>query len=306
MTELADSVTAYKGEDYRQFGSDLGTALRKVLLSNAADSSLPEGLPGKEVLGNVSDGLLRGLFGEGAEVDLKLPGDIDHEPTVIHVDLHQCVSNNLKFFQAAWSELMFFYAKRAAGVVPEKEKFEWGTAVGLTMLKVPDVMKKCSLGPTEQEALEDAIKGLATGGAGIRFSYKPPEGSEVSKSMLENHMAITVKDWAKMHWNDFGTDLGHLLQEMAVTVYNQKYMVDDHGVLRRRILDLSAGGAAAMTHLRTTAITVVFSLTSFVGFALLTILRAAKTRQGCGAPLSGGGSSASESDDDSVDTEAVE
>jgi len=153
---------------------------------------------------------------------------------MINVDLHTCASDNLKFFQAAWAEVMFFYAKRAVHAMPEEDKVQWATAVGFTMLQVPDVMQKCSLGPAEQTALEDAIKGLAEGGAGISFDYTAPQGSTVSKDMLENHMAITVKDWAKMKWKDFGIDLGHLLQEMAVTVYSQKYTVDDRGVLRRR------------------------------------------------------------------------
>jgi len=279
LTELADSVTSYKGEDYKKFGSDLGGALRKVLLSNTADSSLPEGLPGKEVLANVSNGLLRGLFGEGAELDLKLPGDIDHVPTVIQVDLHRCVSDNLKFFQEAWAEVMFFYAKHAAGAVAEQDKLQWATAVGFTMLQVPDVMTKCSLGTAEQEALEDAVKGLASGGAGISFDYKAPSGSEVSKDLLENHMAITVKDWAKMRWKNFGIDLGHLLQEMAVTVYDQKYVVDNRGILRQRILDLSAGGAPA-GGIGATAVTAALATAALVAFVgLATLLRAAKIGQ---------------------------
>lgn len=246
--ELARSVTAYKAKEYRNFGTDLGTALRKVLLSKVEPGQhLPEGLPGKDVIANITTGLLRGLFGEGAKLDIRIPGDLDRAPSSIHIDLHRCITKNLFFFQAVFQELMWFYARSAAGTLEKKEEVQWSTAVAFTMMKVPQALDRCNLGPKEQEMLEDAIKGMASKGEAIDLDVKMPDTKGISSDRLEKHLAITVQDWATQQWSTFGRDLGKLLQELAITVYERKYVLDSKGILRRaeeqRILQHRSTGA---------------------------------------------------------------
>lgn len=238
LKDLADAVEEFKLDNYRKFGWDFGRALRKVFLSHRGDSKLPEGLPSENVLANVTSGLIKGMFGIGAELDVKLVGDIDRVPQQLNIDLHKCISKNLAFFQSIWQEVMFIYAKRDAKA-SESDKVSWSTAVAFTMMNVPDAMDKCDLGPEKQEMLKDAVRGLVQGGEGLGYAYKAPESSKVSKDQIENHMAITAKDWASMKWSDFGEDMGHLLQEMAATAFSKKYSIDN-GVLRKHVLELSA------------------------------------------------------------------
>merc|ERR1719343_49375 len=40
VRELADALVAYKAKDFRKFGADLGTALRKVFLGSTNGQSL--------------------------------------------------------------------------------------------------------------------------------------------------------------------------------------------------------------------------------------------------------------------------
>ena len=91
VTELADARQSYQQGDFRTFGRDLGRVFRKVLLARNADGDLPEGLPDKLVLANVTAGMLRGFFGEGFALNIHTqPGD---DP--LHIDLHNCIGQNL-------------------------------------------------------------------------------------------------------------------------------------------------------------------------------------------------------------------
>merc|ERR1740121_807262 len=241
VRELADAIVAYKARDFGKFGTDLGTALRKVFLGTATGQgvALPEGLPDEEVVSNVTQGLLKGFFGEGSELRLTVPGDVDREPEVIEIDLHECIGNNMVFFQSIWAEVMWVYAKRSAKV-KTKEMGQWSTAVALTMMQLPKALDKCSMGPEEQQMLEDAIKGLASGNDGVSWDFRLPDSARVSNDRLEKHLAITVEDWADKRWTAFGEALGKLLQEMALTMFDRKYSFEG-GLLQKSLLGLSSG-----------------------------------------------------------------
>merc|ERR1719162_666824 len=116
MAELADAVTAYKEHEFKQFGSDIGTVLRKVFLSKRTGKglpTLPEGMPDPEVVSNVTRGLLEGFFGEGSEVDVLMGGDAMHAAQTLPIDLHSCINNNMAFFQSVYAEIMFFFAQKS-------------------------------------------------------------------------------------------------------------------------------------------------------------------------------------------------
>lgn len=221
VAELAEAIRGYEARDYRRFGAQLGLALRKALLSRGEGASLPEAAPGRRVVVNVTEGLLQGLFGPGAELDINVLGDIDRPPGSLKLDLHECVAENLGFLQAVWSEVMFFFGQRAAGALAEQDKMEWSGAVALTMLKLPRALEKCDLDPEQRRLLEGAVEALADGGAGLDLDVRGMR--PVDRARLEAQIAGAVEDWARMRWRAFGGDLGKLLQEMAVTVYDQKY-----------------------------------------------------------------------------------
>jgi len=128
---------------------------------------------------------------------------------------------------------MFVYTKKMAGVKP-KEQMQWSTAVAFTMMKLPKAMERCNMGPEEQQMLEDAIMGLASGHKALGWDFKLP-GMRLSNDELEKHLAITVEAWAEQQWLAFGQDLGHLLREMVLTVFSQKYTLDGNGLLQKRL-----------------------------------------------------------------------
>jgi len=231
VTELADALQAYQRNDFRTFGLDMGRVFRKVLLSNNTNGQLPEGLPSKVVLANVTAGLLRGFFGEGFALDIQTePG---YDP--VHVDLHECVGTNLPFFQTIFGTTMFFYGQKASqdqsgGNVQEKGSAPWGAALAMTMMQVPQAMSRCGLGESERDMLMDAVKRL---GAGLHYQLETPQATSISEDQVAHDMATTVKDWAQHEYYTFGLHLGGLLQEMYLEVYGQKWSVDASGTLRR-------------------------------------------------------------------------
>jgi len=238
--ELSAALLHWKQNNLTAFGHDLGTALRKVILSNNPNASLPEGMPGKEVMTNVSVGLVNGFFGDGFYLNI----DADHgKSPPMHIDLHKCLGDNLKFFQQVWASTMYFFAQRAAGARgvrvskrrAEKEQAKFGTVLAFTMMQFPRAMRKCNIGKEQEEMLMDAIKGMG----GLRFSFETPRGTTTSRDKAEKQLAKTVQAWSDQQWSGFGENLGILLQMFVLIVFKQKYTVDHEGRLRRQLLGLS-------------------------------------------------------------------
>merc|ERR1740139_223786 len=102
--------------------------------------------------------------------------------------------------------------------------------------------------------------GMASGNSGFGYKFKLPSGARPTNDQMEKHLAITIKAWAEKRWHSFGQDMGLLLQEMALTVFAQKYTVDSFGMLQKNMewqatpaqspmltyMVLSAGAAAAL------------------------------------------------------------
>jgi len=237
ISELSTALLAWKKGDPKEFGLNFGKAARKVLLSDAGPGGLPEGMPRKEVMANVSAGLIRGMFGEGASADIKIPGDVDHAPETIHVDLHSCVNKNLRFFQSAWAEVMWFFAQRHAKVLKEKEKMQWGTAVAFTMFQAPAALEKCGISREQKDMLMDSIKALGSGG-GLDVDMHMPNAGSLNKDKAEIEFANAAKDWSNMKWYNFGHDMGKMLEQAAVTV-EKKYYIGSDGGLKKRLIELS-------------------------------------------------------------------
>jgi len=245
IQELSNAVLAWKQGDPKGFGTNFGLAARKVLLSNTGANSLPEGLPRKEVMANVSAGLIQGMFGAGAAMDLKIPGDVDHAPEDVHVDLHQCVNDNLQFFQSAWSEALFFFAKKNAKVIEDKQKMQWGTAVAFTMMQAPGALEKCGINQEQKEMLMDSIKALGSGEGGLDMDVTMPKSDPLDKDKAETEFAQAAKDWAGMNWYQFGNDLGHMLEQAGAAKMSQKYYIGPDGGLKKRLVQLADARARA-------------------------------------------------------------
>lgn len=273
IEELTGAVLSWRKGDAKGFGSNLGLAARKVLLSEISKEGLPEGLPTKEVMANLTAGLVHGLFGEGAALDLKLPspggGNED-----IHVDLHQCVNDNLQFFQSAWSEVMFFMAKKDAKVIDDKVKMQWGTAVAFTMMQAPGALKKCGVSDDQKQMMEDALETLGSGMnmSEIGVDVTMPAEQPLTKELAATEFAQAAHDWTGKNWYGFGFDIGHMLGQAASNIEN-KYYIGSDGGLRKRLLGLAdarpqAPGSGSLLSLTFLAAVVAMPLVGAAAFRL--------------------------------------
>jgi len=113
--DLADAVDSFEKHHFHKFGTDIGTTLRKILLSDSNKATrLPEGVPEEVIIQQTTDGLMRGFFVAGAAMDVT---DTAHPDVNIHVDLHQCLAENSEFFKEIWMGLWNLIAQLAAGGV---------------------------------------------------------------------------------------------------------------------------------------------------------------------------------------------
>jgi hypothetical protein len=253
--EMSDAVEKYESKDLHGFGRDIGIALRKVLLSNSTTSSLPEGLPKADVLANVSEGLMEGFFGEGVGMDLKLRGSSSLHND-LHVDLHECMAKNVQFFQSIWASAMYLFAKeeiKGDGSNPAQKggNANLGTALAVTMMQVPQALRRCNITETQEAMLMDSVKALGHG-TSLRkalptLSFENAlDVSQMDKDTVALGVAETVKSWSKMDWEAFGKDLGKLLRAMVAKVFPQKYSVDATGRLQARLFPDGAPQRAAV------------------------------------------------------------
>jgi hypothetical protein len=273
--EMSDAVERYEAKDLHGFGKDVGISLRKVLLSNSTDSSLPEGLPKSDVLANVTQGLIGGFFGRGVGMDVQLRGP----ESTFRMDLHGCMKKNSKFFKSVWASTMFLFAKEDATGGGESSitsrlkhhRAQVGTALALTLMQVPKALRQCGITPAQEAMMLDSIKAL---GHGSKFRLKTPVSvDQLNKDTVALGVAETVKSWSAQDWQTFGRDLGKLLQAMAAEVFPQKYSVDGAGRLQAQILaDTSARGAVVTRVGGALHGAAGSSLAVVVGFGLLALL----------------------------------
>jgi hypothetical protein len=94
---LSDGIIAYEKKDWHRFGEDIGTALRKILMSNSKRGAhLPEGVPESSIIQETAEGLMNGFFARGTGVEITDKQD----PRVdIQLDLHRCIADNQEFFK---------------------------------------------------------------------------------------------------------------------------------------------------------------------------------------------------------------
>lgn len=283
LTEMADALKAYENKDVSKFGFLVGKAMRKIALEDETTSSLPEGKPSKMVIANVTDGFMKGFFGKGAHLEI----DSREDPAnPIQIDLNQCISKNLKYFERLYGSMMLVYgrqdakggdhAQRLSTKIQDRAQFTTGLA--FAMMQMPFVLRQCHLSERQVGEIMDGVKALG-GGTKWKFHTGNSEDGPPSKDKVASDMATSIEDWSNRRWNTFGGDLGQLLQEMAQKVFPQKYAIDEDGSLRKLIQEAEeggadqAGGGSALTP-------VMLGVTVMLLLAALVVLKSRRSLQG--------------------------
>mmetsp|Transcript_63596 Transcript_63596/g.175892 ORF Transcript_63596/g.175892 Transcript_63596/m.175892 type:complete len:291 (+) Transcript_63596:22-894(+) len=237
---------AYEEKDPSRFGNDVGIALRKVFLSTNAQGGLPEGMPGERELANVTAGYLKGFFGPGTAMKINFSKN-PNSPAII--DMHTCVSENIRFFQQMWASTMYLFAQKAVGVPKTQQaqssntqsnEVQFGTMVAFTMMELPGAMDKCNIDQDHKKMILDSLKSF---GSGMHMKFNLPR-ENVEKKVLVEGLAQTVKDWSAHRWYEFGYGLGNVFRQSTVAYFPQKYALGPEGL--QQLAPERLGGSAAL------------------------------------------------------------
>lgn len=247
MGTLSGAQKAWENGDAKAFGSNLGTGLREVFFSTDTSGKLPEGLPPKKSLMNVTGGFMKGFFGPGWTATIKTP----EAPNGIIVDLNKCIGDNVGLLETMWSSVMYYYASQdsktssvsAASTSGENPAQKKATMLAYTMLQVPSALNKCGINQKDRTFLKDAIASM---GKDVSVTYSYPEDlPKMTSKKAAGDVAHTVSGYSKLVSHpdessyEFGQSLGNTFQTAATTALQQKYYVDEDGNLRLRLLELA-------------------------------------------------------------------
>eukprot|EP00933_Yihiella_yeosuensis_P061666 TRINITY_DN644_c0_g1_i1.p1 TRINITY_DN644_c0_g1~~TRINITY_DN644_c0_g1_i1.p1 ORF type:complete len:588 (+),score=109.64 TRINITY_DN644_c0_g1_i1:84-1847(+) len=274
--ELADALQAWKSGEANLFGKSLGSMMRKMFLSGDVKGLLPEGLPDKTTLLNVTSGFLEGFFGPGMKMSINTP-ETDGQP--IQVDLHKCVGKNAGLLQSMWSSMMSFYGQqsslgraRISAYNQPPTKLEFATRLAYAAMQLPRALELCNVDEEKRGMLEDAIRGM---GKGSDLEFQVPQSGSISKTEAASKMASTVGDYEQMvqdptQSSHFGSNVGQLFRQMLQAHYSQKYVTDVDGNLKKQILALETAtqrqpiGSGPLIALLLVALLFVLSLSEWV------------------------------------------
>jgi len=277
---MATAMDSWKSGDAAGFGTNIGTVLREVFLSSNTDGSLPEGLPDKSTLGNVTGGLLDGFFGKGSTATVSTP------ESTWTIDMDKCVGNNLPLMQYMYSNLFSGLAKAASGSTTSSSAFDsssgsssQATSIMMTMMQMPGALKQCGIGSEQEQALKDAF----AAGSLPNMDMNMPDTGSMSKTDAVQAAASTASAYSQLVSDpttatSFGESLGKNLQSVLSSV-SDKYYVDKSGRLRKRLTVLSAttgvfGGATSMIAPLLMAMTFVL-----IGLGLIAVKRRYATQE---------------------------
>jgi len=231
---LVDSILSFEGHDYYRFGDDIGTILRKVLLSNSTHGAqLPEGVPENEVIQQTSEGLIDGFFAGGSSMEIT---DSAHPDVDIRLDLHRCIGGNEPFFKqvflSIWNAFAMFSANGEQHGLQDTSKAgspQWTNELMLALMQLPSALERCDIDIETQGMLMESIQTLGQVHAHIDFPKGKASMDEVSKRIVK-----AVNYWERWDFKKFGDELGVMLREFVLMVYPMKYSVDRSGSLRRQ------------------------------------------------------------------------
>mmetsp|Transcript_147071 Transcript_147071/g.273894 ORF Transcript_147071/g.273894 Transcript_147071/m.273894 type:complete len:555 (+) Transcript_147071:72-1736(+) len=252
---LADGIVSFEEHNFRKFGADIGTALRKVLLSkaNTGRIGIPDGVPQERIIEQVTEGVYRGFFAKGMKLIVTDKAD---SKVNITIDLHKCIAENHELFQEIWYGAWSFFAQIAAnkeqhglggfGGLFAAQKGEdrpaWAQELFNAMLEVPLSLERCGFGLEMQEMMAEAIKTLKF----LRFKMKMPK-EKVKADAATEKMALAVEAWTNWHFLDFGVEIGALLRELVLQFFPKKYSVDASGQLQRYLVTETENNSKALS-----------------------------------------------------------
>jgi hypothetical protein len=236
---LADSIISYEKHHYHHFGKDIGTALRKVLLSNATrgTQALPEGVPEASIIQRTTEGLMDGFFvgGSSMEITDSARPDVD-----IRLNLHRCVAENQPFFKgiflAIWSAIAQFSAngeQHGLGESADKGSPKWTGELMIALMQLPSALQRCDIDAEHQGMFMEAIQTLSH----LKVHMSFPKG-RATLDEISARMAKAVEQWTDWHFTSFGRELGVMLREFVLMAYPLKYSVDKSGLLRRDLASI--------------------------------------------------------------------
>lgn len=290
---LADAVIAFEAKHFQRFGSDIGTALRKILLSDAMNgtSTLPEGVPEQDIIQKVTEGVMRGFFVQGSGIIIT--DTVDPRVNII-LNLHQCIAGNSAFFKEIWMGLwnlfaqlaqfpqqhglnplksmkqsfspLFSNARTTAGTSPgTNAQPQWAGELMIALLQFPMALQRCGLGTSTQRMFMEAIKSLKHVHVKVLF---PDDRIQALKAT--DRMARAVEAWTNWDYTTFGKEVGMLLRELVMLAFPRKYSVDNTGRLRRELAGFAEQTPSILVGLRAPSVNPIF--TAIVGGCALSML----------------------------------
>jgi hypothetical protein len=236
---LADSIISYEKHHYHHFGKDIGTALRKVLLSNSTKGThaLPEGVPEASIIQKTTAGLMDGFFVRGSSMEIT---DSARPDVDIPLNLHRCVAENQPFFKgiflAIWSAIAQFSAngeQHGLGSSADKGSPAWTGELMIALMQLPSALQRCDIDVEHQGMFMEAIQTFSH----LKVHMSVPKG-KATLDEISARMANAVELWTDWHFTSFGRELGVMLREFVLMVYPMKYSVDKSGLLRRDLASI--------------------------------------------------------------------
>jgi hypothetical protein len=239
---LSDSILAFEAHNYHRFGSDIGVALRKILLStNNKVVMLPEGMPEEKIIQKATDGLFRGFFTRGSSLEIT---DGAHPDIDIVVNLHRCIAGNSPFFKSLWLSAWDLIAQLSAnsqqhdfGFGAKQGQPKWAGEIMVAMMQFPMALSKCGVSSNIQTMFTEAIQSL--GQLHVQFHFPQDrfraENDQFRAEDATGKMAKAVEAWTNWDFESFGYELGELFRELIMLAFPEKYSVDDTGRLQQYV-----------------------------------------------------------------------
>jgi hypothetical protein len=238
---LSDSIISFENKDFHQFGADIGTSLRKMLLSTSNNATrLPEGIPEEVIIQQATDGLMKGFFKQGASMEIT---DTAHPDIDVVVDLHECIAGNSQFFKELWMTAWDLIAQLSInaeqhGLAGVTEMFQqpqgqaqskWSGELMVAMMQFPMALTKCNISEEKQSMFMEAIQSLGD----LKIKFTMPNSAHIQAAQETKQMAKAVEAWTKFDFEAFGFELGELFRELVMVAFPQKYSIDAAGKLQR-------------------------------------------------------------------------
>jgi hypothetical protein len=227
---LADGIMAFEQKDFKKFGVELGTSLRKILLSKTTHGAkLPEGMPEQDIIEEVMQGVMSGFFVAGSAV--KITDSADPRVDIV-LNLHQCIAGNSAFFKDIFFGLWTLVAqlsmnKEQHGLGSQAGQQQWTDELMMAMANFPMAIEKCNIGAKTAKMFSEAIYSLRE----MQVQIVLPKDAQ--KVDAAGEMAKAVDAWTKWHFELFGRELGMLLRGLVLQSLPRAYSIDASGRLQR-------------------------------------------------------------------------